>query len=199
MKKTNTFKLTLMALFTAIMLIMNFTPFGYIPTPFFSITLMTIPVALGAVCIGISGGLYLSFLFGLTSFLMCFNIGYLPDRTAPLMFDATPVGTIITCFVPRLIAGLVTALVFWLFKRKGKTGIVPTAFSCALMPILNTTLFLTSYYILFKNTPLAMKGIKALITAAFTINGLAELILTLLVAGAVGRTLNKYMERLSVK
>jgi len=199
MKKTDTFKLTLTALFTAIILVMNFTPFGYIVTPFLSITLMTIPVAIGAVCIGISGGVYLSFLFGLTSFLMCFNIGFSPDKSAALMFDANPLGTVFTCFVPRMIAGFMTALVFYLFKKKGKIGVVPTAISCAVMPVLNTVLFLTSFFIFFKNTALAMSGIKALITAAFTINGLVELIITVLIGGTVGRAVNKYIQKISVK
>ena len=49
-KKQNIFKLTLVSLFIAVMAVMNFTPLGYITTGAFSITLMTIPVALGAAC-----------------------------------------------------------------------------------------------------------------------------------------------------
>ena len=197
-KKTDKlFRLTFLALFTAIIIIMDFTPIGYIVTPFFSITLMTLPVAIGAVCTGISGGLYLSFLFGLTSFLMCFNIGFMPDRTASLMFSANPFGTVFTCFIPRLLAGLITALIFLIFKKRENTGIVAFAISCAAMPVLNTVLFLTSYYLFFKNTLLATTTVKALITAAFSINGLVELAITLLVGTVVAKTIYNYMLKLS--
>ncbi len=196
-KKANTFRLALMALFTAIIVIMDFTPIGYIATPFFSITLMTLPVAIGAVCIGLGGGIYLSVLFALTSFLMCFNIGFMPDKTAPLMFSASPVGTLITCFIPRILAGVITALVFKLFERKGNTSVLAFSVSCALMPLFNTVLFLTSYFICFRNTLLAGVEIKALITTAFLINGLVEIALTVIVGSVVARATYLYIKRLN--
>ncbi|MCQ2454759.1 MAG: ECF transporter S component [Clostridia bacterium] len=204
MKKQNTFKLTLLALFTAIMIIMDFTPIGYIVTPYLSITLMTIPVAIGAVCLGVSSAVYLSFLFGLTSFLMCFNIGFMPDKTAPLMLEANPVGTVIVCFVTRIIAGLITALVFLAFKKNAEknyrsVNVIGYSVSCACMPVFNTLLFLSGYFFFFGNTSLGTKFFKAVITAAFTVNGLVELVITVIVGSFVAKTLDKYLRKISAK
>ena len=104
-KKGNLFTLTLLALFIAIMLVMNFTPLGYITTGLFSITLMTIPVALGAVCTGVTGGAVLGFVFGLTSFLQAFGIGYMIDPSAATLFTTKPIAYTITCFIPRIVTG----------------------------------------------------------------------------------------------
>ena len=132
-KNSNIYKMVLIAMFIAIMLVMNFTPIGYITvTGAFSITLMTIPVALGAACTGISGGTILGFVFGLTSFLQAFGIGFMIDPSATPLFNESPFGYTITCFVPRILTGLVAGLVFSLFERKGKTGFYAFAISSAL-------------------------------------------------------------------
>ena len=117
MKKTNAnktavlFKLTLLSLFIAIMLVMNFTPIGYITTGLFSITLMTIPVALGAACTGVAGGTVLGAVFGLTSFLQAFGIGFMIDPMAATLFNENPLGYTVTCFLPRLIVGFASGFV----------------------------------------------------------------------------------------
>ena len=45
-----------LALMIAIIIIMSLTPLGYIRTPGLSITLLTVPVAVGAVLLGPTGG-----------------------------------------------------------------------------------------------------------------------------------------------
>ena len=119
-KRNKTYKMVLIAMFIAIMLVMNFTPIGYITvTGAFSITLMTIPVALGAACTGISGGAILGFVFGLTSFLQAFGIGFMIDPSAAPLFNESPFGYTITCLVPRIITGFVAGWIFSLFEKKG--------------------------------------------------------------------------------
>ncbi len=196
MKKSNTFGLTLTALFTAIILIMDFTPLGYITTGGLSITLMILPVSIGAVCLGAKAGAYLGALFGLTSFLMCFGIGFMIDPTASLMFNATPWGTFITCFIPRIIAGLGTALVFKLFAKKSIKNAVAFSVSCAVMPILNTVLFLSFYVVCFKNTLLAEVAVKTVFLSAISLNGLIELAITVIVGGAVCKVLYDFIAKL---
>ena len=117
-KQMSIYRIVLIAMFIALMLLMNFTPIGYISiTGAFSITLMTIPVALGAICTGVRGGTILGFLFGLTSFLQAFGIGYMIDPSAAPLFNENPMGYTIMCFVPRIITGFVAALVFSIFEK----------------------------------------------------------------------------------
>ena len=66
-KKTNVRLLTQMALLTALMLVMAFTPLGYIPLPFMNATTMHIPVIIGACLLGPKMGGVLGGLFGITS------------------------------------------------------------------------------------------------------------------------------------
>ena len=73
-KKMNTIYMVEMALLIAIILIMAFTPLGYIRTFGLEITLIVVPVAVGAVTLGPTAGAVLGAVFGITSFVQCFGI-----------------------------------------------------------------------------------------------------------------------------
>ena len=59
------------AMLMAILLIMSFTPLGYLNVGPLAISFNMIPVAIGAITLGPLGGLILGAVFGLTSFLQC--------------------------------------------------------------------------------------------------------------------------------
>jgi len=61
--------LTQLGLMIAVIIVMSLTPLGYIKTPGLTITLLTVPVAIGAMLLGPVGGLVCGLTFGLTSFL----------------------------------------------------------------------------------------------------------------------------------
>ena len=54
-------------LFAAILLLLALTPLGYIRTPILNITILTVPIAIGAIALGPTAGAVLGFVFGLTS------------------------------------------------------------------------------------------------------------------------------------
>ena len=64
-------ELTLLGLLTAVLLVMSFTPLGYLNIGPLAITLNMIPVAIGAIALGPTGGAILGGVFGMTSFLQC--------------------------------------------------------------------------------------------------------------------------------
>ena len=197
-KNSNIYKMVLIAMFIAIMLVMNFIPIGYITvTGAFSITLMTIPVALGAACTGISGGTILGFVFGLTSFFQAFGIGFMIDPSATSLFNESPFGYTITCFVPRILTGLVAGLVFSLFERKGKTGFYAFAISSALVPILNTAMFMSSYVLFYSNTSFGGAVMTVLLTI-LTLNFLVELLVTTLAGTVISKVVYTQVKRLHI-
>ena len=55
-KRSSTLYMVELAMMIAIILLMSFTPLGYLRTPGLSITLLTIPVAVGAIILGPKGG-----------------------------------------------------------------------------------------------------------------------------------------------
>ncbi len=189
------FKIILLSMFIAIMMVMNFTPIGYIPTPYgFSVTLMLIPVALGAACASWYGGIVLGAVFGLTSFLQAFGVGATVDIMAASLFQENPLKYSVMCFVPRILAGLLSALVFALFKRMKKVGILAFAVSALVVPIVNTTLFMSMYIMFYSNTPLG-GVVQEVVKVILAMNFLCEAALTLLASTAINKTVYNYAKR----
>lgn len=122
--------LVLTALFTAIILLMAFTPLGMIDLPIIKATILHVPVIIGSVLLGPKKGTFFGFLFGLTSFFK--------NTTAPslLSFAFSPLipmpGTasgslwaLAVCFLPRILVGIVPWLVCEGLRRL--TGSRPAA------------------------------------------------------------------------
>ena len=185
-RKQTTFKMVILALFIAIMLLMNFSPLGYIYAGTFTITLMTIPVVAGAISLGPIFGLILGGLFGLTSFLQCFGIGYVIDPSAAVLFSISPFATAFTCFVPRMLMGLCVGLLFRLLYRFDKIRKLSYPICAVCGAVFNTLFFMTSYIALFKNTILANTTVMAVILSVLTLNLVIEICVSLVLGGSIG-------------
>jgi len=90
--------LTTLGILTAIILVMTFTPLGYIKTMGLEITLLHIPVILGAALTGPAGGMVLGAVFGFTSFFQCFGL----STFGTTLFSINPAGTGCRLHLPRL-------------------------------------------------------------------------------------------------
>ena len=91
MKKSfNTRQLTILGLLTGILLLMAYTPLGYLNIGPLAISFNVIPVALAAVTLGPAGGAAAGAVFGLTSFLQCVGVGGLSAMGA-ILFEINPV------------------------------------------------------------------------------------------------------------
>ncbi len=184
-RKEKTFRMCLLALLIGILLLMNFSPMGYIFTGALSITLMIIPVVVGAISLGNVAGIILGGVFGLTSFLQCFGVGYVVDPTAPILFGENPYFAAITCFVPRMLMGLCVSLVFKLVLRIEKFKKLAYPVAAAFGAILNTAFFMTFLILFYKNTVLGGKTVLAIILPILSINFLVEFCVSLVLGAAV--------------
>ena len=124
MKNEKTYELVLTALFTAIIVIMAFTPLGYIPLVVINATIIHIPVILGALFLGPKKGAFLGFVFGLTSFI---NNTFKAATASAFVFSpvlaynidgvAGVFKSLYICFVPRILVGVVPYFIYILIRR----------------------------------------------------------------------------------
>ena len=122
-KKFSTKYLVEMALLVAIILIMAFTPIGYIRTAGLEITLIVVPVAVGAVTLGPAAGAILGGVFGVTSFIQCFGMS--PFGAALLGINGFL--TFLVCVPTRILMGWLTGLIYkGLRKTKLPSGVSVT-------------------------------------------------------------------------
>ena len=187
-------ELTLLGLLTALLLLMSYTPLGYLNIGPLAITFNMIPVAIAAAALGPWGGAFAGAVFGITSFLQCLGIGG-TSAMGVILFDLSPILAFIQRFVPRLLAGLLTGLIY-----KGAAKIASRTFAgfaagfCA--AFLNTALFMFALVILFGNTDylqglMAGKNVLLFIVTFVGINALVEMLASTAVTGALCKALDK--------
>ena len=139
MKKMNVRTLTGVAVFTAIVVVLQmlgtFIRFGP-----FAISLVLIPIVVGAALYGKWAGAWLGFVFGV--------VVLLTDAAAFLAVNVP--GTILLCLLKGLLAGLCAGLVYKALEPKNTTVAVVVAALVA--PVVNTGVFLLGCLVFFMPT-----------------------------------------------
>ncbi len=194
-----TLKMVQLALFAAIILLMTFTPLGYIRTPGLEITLLVIPVTVGAVILGPGAGAILGGVFGVTSFIQCFGMS--PFGTALLSISF--VGTLVLCLVPRVLMGWLAGLVYKGMKKVDKTNVFSHAAANLAGPLLNTLFFMTALIAIFFNTEYIQGFVTATgATNAFHfvilfvgLNGLLEALICFVVGTSVSKAIEIFVRK----
>lgn len=192
---SKTKKLTAYALLIAVMIIMSFTPLGYIRFLAVEITLMSIPVIAGVFFSGFRGGTLLGLVFGITSFVQCFGM----SAFGTAIFGINPFFAFITCIIPRVLTGLISGVCFDLLKKSRIKSYVSYGIISALTPLLNTVLFVScllgffgkSEYILNMMSSLGTQTVPAFISAAFGLNAVLEILVAVLVGIPMCKALEK--------
>lgn len=198
-RKFDTRYMVELAMMIAIILLMSFTPLGYLRTPGLSITLLTIPVAVGAIILGPKGGAICGLAFGATSFYMALNGS---SAFAAMLLSINPFGTFFTCIVARVLEGWLTGLIFAaLYKTSArKISYYVASLAC---PLLNTLFFMGFLCIFFYNTEY-IQGIASglgvtnpvLFVAAFVgFQGLIEAAICFVIGSIVSRALCAALKR----
>ncbi len=103
----------------------------------FSITLVLIPIVVGAALYGIKAGAWLGFVFG--AFVVATDAGAFLAINVP--------GTVVTCVLKGMLAGLAAGLVYKLFENKNRWVAVISA--AVVAPVVNTGIFLLGCRIFF--------------------------------------------------
>ena len=188
-KQSKTMRLTLMGLFAAVLLLMAYTPLGYLNIGPLAITFNVIPVALAAITLGPVGGAAMGAVFGLTSFLQCIGVGGTSAMGA-MLFGINPVLAFIQRFIPRLLDGFLLGYVFR-YSRKA----VGDRIACMITGFCSA-LFMSLLVLLFGNTSYVqglMGGKNAIlfICSFVGVNAVFEMCASTFLTGAVGLALIK--------
>ncbi|MBQ6174825.1 MAG: ECF transporter S component [Clostridia bacterium] len=190
---TNTKKLALMAILTAVMIVLGL---WNIPMPAgLSITFNMIPVAIAAIAMGVSGGIAMGAVFGLISFLQCFGVCGSSPMGIALVSEAPVWMSFVQRFVSRVLMGLLVALIDGSVKKHVNTGVrgAVTGFSAA---FLNTLLFMSLLVLLFGQTEymqgkMAGRAFLTYLVASVGVNGLVEMAVAAFLTSAVAAALKK--------
>lgn len=198
MKNKKIFKMSFLAMMSALLLIMMFTPVGYVPVGVLRITTMHIPVIITALILGKKSGMFIGLIFGLTSII----INTLQPTITSFVFSPfVKFGgmggngySLIIAIVPRVLMGLVAVLVYDLVSKKVKNETIAVGAGAMLGTLTNTILVLGMIYVFFGQSYALARGIDysllvgVLMTTVLT-NGILEIIIAVLASVVIVKIL----------
>lgn len=139
-KKTDTKTLVGIGLFTAIVVVLQLLAVGLRALGLFSISLVLVPIVVGAAVYGWKSGAWLGFVFG---------VAVLLSGDANAFLTVNVVGTVVTVLLKGTLCGLCAGLVYKLLEKNKTVAVFAAAAIC---PIVNTGVFLLGCLVFFLET-----------------------------------------------
>ena len=192
--------LAILAMFTAIIFLLTFTPLGLIDLPVIKATVLHVPVIIGSILLGPKKGAFLGGMFGLSSLIKNTLVPGLSSFVfSPLIpvpgLDRGSPWALFVCFVPRILVGVSPWLVYALFRHLpgGRRAGVQTgamALAGVVGAITNTALVMGLIGVVFTDAYAAAQGIPVETVAGFILgivaaNGIPEAVVAAVVTPAV--------------
>ncbi|MEG0315069.1 MAG: ECF transporter S component [Erysipelotrichaceae bacterium] len=198
MKSNKTQYLTCFTMLLVLEIVLVISPLGYIQLGPISVTTMHIPVIIGGIVLGKKCGAGLGFVFGLTSML---NATMRPNITSFLFTPFVTIGgiqgnwsSLFIAFVPRILIGFLAGLVFEHLSKRNFNKNLSITISAVVGTLTNTFLVLGSIYLFYGSTyasvlKIAYNTLIAFLMGIIATNGIAEVILAVVVCCAVVRAI----------
>lgn len=199
-RSARTLYLVQIAILAAILFFLEVTGLGFIRIGAVSMTIMQVPVIIGAIVLGPGAGALLGGIFGLTSFAQAL---FAKDPLGAVLLGINPIGLILTTILTRVLMGWLCGLVYQGLtktKLKHNLALVVASFIGAL---LNTLLFMSLFLFFFYQTPQLQEIASTLGTSnalLFAIvlvgwQGLAEAGLSALLGSSISAALLKVLRK----
>ena len=209
--RKRTLKFAQLAILSAILFIMGFTPLGSIPIGPIVATIAQVPVVIGACTMGKKEGAFLGGVFGFVSMLYWFTIG----AAAPTAFVFNPVvsfkmgdkwyvsvlfalASLIICYVPRILIGYVAGVIFEKLENKNEplayilSGIAGSLVNTILVLGL-TLLFFTPQY--SDAMGITKQALFTIVGTTLAVNGSLEAVVTPVLSYAIAKPVNYYVNK----
>lgn len=181
MKKTNVGKMVGVALLIAIVVVLQLLG-QFIKLGPVSITLVLLPIVVGAAVYGPSAGAILGFAFGVVVLLQ-------PDTA--FFYGMSVIGTVVTVLVKGTLCGWIAGLTYRAFANKNK--MLGVALAAVICPIVNTAIFFLGCCTFFLK-PLEATGIENVASYVITVfigfNFIAEFLANVLCCPIIVRLLH---------
>lgn len=175
-KKNKTYRIVLLGLLTAIILIQTSVPLlGYIPIGLLSITIIPVTVIVAGIVLGPLDGAIVGGVWGIITFIRAFSAPTSP--LAPILFT----NPLISVF-PRIVIGLVAGYLFHKFLSRKVNDVIGMSITGVVGSLTNTVLVLGLSYLLLKEPYANAMGINVeellpVILGIVATNGVPEAIM----------------------
>lgn len=193
--------LVLASILAALIIVMVITGIGYIQIGTIAfITILTVPVMVGALILGKWYGLALGVVFGLTSMIYSF--------VNPAGGINVPFTNPLLSVLPRALLGFIVEPIFLLFSKKIKKDVFAVVLTVVCCQIIHSLLVLsllfvfakTGFFFFAKDYPYIINSnYIAFLVTGFGLNGIIEIIFACLITTPVYAALKKVVDHKRVR
>ncbi len=192
MKTVQTKKMTAVAILMALTVVMQFVSGMIPPIGGFSISLVLIPIVIGATIFGARTGALLGATFGIVVFINCVTGA---DVGGAMVFQANPVLCLLVVVSKGTLAGFLSGVVYKIFEKKNAT--IAIILSAITAPVVNTGVFIVCMLTFFIDVLSAWAGgssvIGYILTGLILANFVPELIINI-IFGTAGKRITDYVK-----
>ena len=170
--------LTQLSLLISLLAVLAFTPLGLIMIPPVAVTLLHIPVIIGAISMGPMYGGILGGVFGLFAMYKAtvMSVSPIDILFSPFLSNA-PIQSIIMCLGTRILFGIVAGFIFAKLKKTKINPKLQIALTAGISTLIHTVLVLGCMSVFFNQFPL-----KEVLISIVGINSIMEIISAIVVS-----------------
>lgn len=183
--------MVLTALLAALTVLLGATPIGLIPLGFINVTILCVPVLVGTLNLGLRIGLALGACFGAVSALSAFGITMPPSALAGALAAASPLLTLLMCFLPRLLVPVVTHFAYQLAAQGNRRSVKALPIASAAGSLTNTVFYLGIMLLSYALLGLDTAAVLGIIGGTGLIAGGAEAVVAAVVVTPITVALRK--------
>ncbi len=189
MKNEKIKRMVAIALLIALIVVMQFISSLIPPLGGFSLSLVLIPVVLGAALYGSAAGAVLGGAFGVIVYVNCITGA---DPGGAMVFQASPILCFLVVMGKGILAGFASGIVYrWLKGTNSYLAIIGAAIAC---PVVNTGVFIGCMLLFFSDVLAQWAGgsdiASYILTGLIVANFLPELLINLVMAPASQRIID---------
>ena len=155
MKNNKIKRMAGIALLMAMVVVMQFLGGMIPPVGGFSISLVLIPIVLGAAVFGPKAGAILGGTFSVVVIINCITGA---DAGGAMVFQANPILCILVVMAKGILAGLASGIIY--AAVKGYNGYMAMILAAIVAPVVNTGVFVVCMYLFFIDVLAAWAGIR---------------------------------------
>lgn len=190
-----------LAILTAVVLVLQamgiVIKIPFLGTP---VSLVLVPIALGAMVLGPAAGAWLGLVFGVQVYVQCGVMGL--DPFTAFLFNSNPIVTAGICLVKSTLAGFLAGYVYRLLKSKNE--LLAVFLAAAIVPVVNTGVFVLGCLIILgtieafaESIGYASSAVHFIFIGCAGLNFVFELVVNMVFSPALQRILHVVRRRVS--
>jgi len=204
MKNKKTLMLAQLGILTAVIFLFDITKIGYIPITPPTVSIMMIPVAIGAMTCGKTGGTIMGLVFGISSMIQCFT----GNALGALILSVNPLYTVVLNVGVRVLVGFLTGLIFEVLNKRDKTKIWSYGVTACAASVLNSVIYVPVLVVLFGGSvefqrmftgenaeKTALGAFFAIVLGILLVSMIIEAVACTVIGGAVAKVVNNYVNK----